>query len=34
MTSIIKMKLLVANSAITEVNELKNIYVTLFKFTF
>ena len=34
MISIIKMKLLVANSAITEVSELKNIYVTLFKFTF
>ena len=27
-------KLLVGNSAITEVNELKTIYVTLFKFTF
>ena len=30
----IKIKLLLGNSAITEGNELKNIYVTVFKFMF
>ena len=29
-----KIELLIGNSAITEVNELKNIYITVFKFTF
>ena len=29
-----KIELLIGNFAITEVNELKNIYITVFKFTF
>ena len=31
---IVKMKLLVVNSAITEVNELKNIFIAIFRLTF
>ena len=31
---IVKMKLLVVNSAITEVNEFKNIYIAIFRLTF
>ena len=31
---IIKIKLLVVNSAVTEVNELKNICIAIFKLTF
>ena len=32
--NIIKIKLLVANSPVTEVNELKNIYIAIFRLTF
>ena len=31
---IIKIKLLVVNSAVTEVNELKNIWIAIFRLTF
>ena len=31
---IVKMKLLVVNSAVTEVDELKNIYIAIFRLTF
>ena len=31
---IVKMTLLVVNSAVTEVDELKNIYIAIFRLTF